>query len=412
MSADWTLIFPAVTGLALTVQGAASGQLAKYLGRGVAGVWTVTSSIVVGVFVWVIESRGGQGIDFGLARSETPWWAYLGGLLGSIYVVSMTSLIQRLGAAAFFLVCVLFQLGTGAIMDHFGLFNLPVQPTSAGKIAGLLVAGVGVGLVTFGWDGVVKAFRERRLKVKTTRKGGDDTLSSEAVRDDLEKGGFMISRGDERVESPAESVTSSVTDDDMRDSPSPPSPPPADVRTEESETAGLSSLDVTRSVSRTSPPAVNTTTALTDPAILIAAVAGVCVSFQTGMNGAMGKTAYGPGFATLFSLVTANVGMIGFMVLDALILWKRIDVSRYREIPWYAWFSGVLGFTYVMCVTYLTPRLGAANLLGVNIALQVCSALLFDHYGWLGFAERRMTAAKLAGAGLVVAGVVMLTLLR
>ncbi|KAI8844969.1 hypothetical protein BC829DRAFT_399869 [Chytridium lagenaria] len=69
MSADWTLIFPAVTGLALTLQGAASGHLTAALGRGISGVWTVSTSCVIGLIVWLVMSNGrGDGSDFGAAR--------------------------------------------------------------------------------------------------------------------------------------------------------------------------------------------------------------------------------------------------------------------------------------------------------------------------------------------------------
>ncbi|KAI8844966.1 hypothetical protein BC829DRAFT_281713 [Chytridium lagenaria] len=161
------------------------------------------------------------------------------------------------------------------------------------------------------------------------------------------------------------------------------------------------------------PPApVSATKGLADPAIAIAAISGVCISFQTGMNGAMGKTSYGPSFATLYSLITANVAMILFMLFDAYVLRHPIDVSKYKQVPWFGWLSGCLGFTYVMCVTFLTLRLGAANLLGVNVAMQVVSAMVFDHFGWMGFTVRKLTFVRGAGAVLVVGGVIMITLLR
>jgi len=48
-------------------------------------------------------------------------------------------------------------------------------------------------------------------------------------------------------------------------------------------------------------------------------------------------------------------------------------------------------------------------LIALIVAGQMTGALLLDHYGALGFPERPVSAVRLAGVALVVAGVVLLT---
>ena len=77
-----------------------------------------------------------------LARG--PAWAWTGGILGALYVVSVIVLVPRLGSAVTFALIVAGQMGISLAIDQFGLFGLPRSPLSLARIGGgaLLVAGV------------------------------------------------------------------------------------------------------------------------------------------------------------------------------------------------------------------------------------------------------------------------------
>jgi transporter family-2 protein len=55
----------------------------------------------------------------------------------------------------------------------------------------------------------------------------------------------------------------------------------------------------------------------------------------------------------------------------------------------------------------LRPRLGAATFISITIAGQVFVSILLDHFGVVGFAARPVTASRLLGALLLIAGVLM-----
>lgn len=81
--------------------------------------------------------------DMAAARS-LPWYAWVGGLYGVIFVIAATWGVPRLGVALTITLMVAGQLLISLILDHFGAFGSPVQPVNLGRIAGvaLVVAGV------------------------------------------------------------------------------------------------------------------------------------------------------------------------------------------------------------------------------------------------------------------------------
>jgi bacterial/archaeal transporter family-2 protein len=53
------------------------------------------------------------------------------------------------------------------------------------------------------------------------------------------------------------------------------------------------------------------------------------------------------------------------------------------------------------------PKLGAATLIGLIVAGQAIASLIVDHFGWVGFEPKPISAGRLVGMGLVGAGVVL-----
>ena len=54
------------------------------------------------------------------------------------------------------------------------------------------------------------------------------------------------------------------------------------------------------------------------------------------------------------------------------------------------------------------PKIGALLFTVMILAGQLGAALLLDHFGWAGFREAPLSLGKLAGLGLVIAGVVLI----
>ena len=81
------------------------------------------------------------------ARFDVPAWAWLGGILGGTYVVLSVLSVDKIGAATFTGCVVAGQILAALVIDHFGWLHVPQHPISAGRIAGIVLLGLGVYLV-------------------------------------------------------------------------------------------------------------------------------------------------------------------------------------------------------------------------------------------------------------------------
>jgi len=63
----------------------------------------------------------------------------------------------------------------------------------------------------------------------------------------------------------------------------------------------------------------------------------------------------------------------------------------------------------VISTVVVGPRLGAATLLALVVLGQLATALMVDHFGWLGFPQHPLSFVRLAGAALLFGGVVLIT---
>ena len=78
------------------------------------------------------------------ASRALPWYAWVGGLYGAIFVVAAAWGVPRLGVATTITLMVAGQLLLSLFLDHFGAFGAPQHPISLGRLAGvaLVLAGV------------------------------------------------------------------------------------------------------------------------------------------------------------------------------------------------------------------------------------------------------------------------------
>jgi len=78
---------------------------------------------------------------------QLPWWGWLGGLCGAVYVTSVFLLIPEIGAAPTIALTVAGQQIASVLVDRYGLLALPQRPISRARMAGVALLLTGVGLV-------------------------------------------------------------------------------------------------------------------------------------------------------------------------------------------------------------------------------------------------------------------------
>jgi bacterial/archaeal transporter family-2 protein len=133
-------------------------------------------------------------------------------------------------------------------------------------------------------------------------------------------------------------------------------------------------------------------------------VAGGLVALQAPINAVLGKSVgdfaaasvnffVGLGLLTVITLVFAN----GFG-----------DVGEGRGLAWYYWAGGgLVGAAYVTTVLIAVRELGAGGVTAATITGQLAASIAIDRAGVLGLPETPITAARVAGVALLVAGTIL-----
>jgi bacterial/archaeal transporter family-2 protein len=75
------------------------------------------------------------------------------------------------------------------------------------------------------------------------------------------------------------------------------------------------------------------------------------------------------------------------------------------------WAGGLCGATYVVSVFALIPRIGVAPTIALTIAGQQVASFFVDRHGLLRLPRRHIGSRRLAGVGLLLAGVVLIQLI-
>jgi len=76
-----------------------------------------------------------------------PWYYWIGGVLGAVYVYGLIVLTPRLGVALTFGLTVAAQMTFSLVMDHYGWLDVPVSPISWPRVLGVLLIIGGVVLI-------------------------------------------------------------------------------------------------------------------------------------------------------------------------------------------------------------------------------------------------------------------------
>jgi transporter family-2 protein len=137
-------------------------------------------------------------------------------------------------------------------------------------------------------------------------------------------------------------------------------------------------------------------------AVVVMAFAGGLIALQAPINARLGRE--------VGSLPAAFVSFaVGLVALFALIVvvGEVDNVARVRHAPWWALIGGILGAVYVTCALIAVRSLGAGGVTAATIAGQLALSVVVDQLGWLGVAQRSITAPRIVGVMLLVAGVAL-----
>jgi transporter family-2 protein len=137
--------------------------------------------------------------------------------------------------------------------------------------------------------------------------------------------------------------------------------------------------------------------------IFIAIIGGFAVTLQGQFMGLMDQ---GLGTRESVFLTYASGGLLACLVMLAA---RGGNLRAWQGVPWYALTAGLLGLLIVGTIGYTVPRLGLATAFTIMVAAQFIVAALIDHFGWLGAQVRPVELSRLAGIGVLILGVWLIT---
>jgi transporter family-2 protein len=119
------------------------------LARAVGSAYVATAISILFAFLGALAlvAVTGKGDTSRAALASVPWWIYLGGFIGTLFVAGGVVIAPVTGTLVFFICVVAGQLVGAMLADHFGVLGLSVRPISAGRLLGLALVLVGAALV-------------------------------------------------------------------------------------------------------------------------------------------------------------------------------------------------------------------------------------------------------------------------
>lgn len=137
------LLLIAITlGVLLPVQAGVNAQLRTVLGEPIVAA---LASFLIGTAALALVMLGARTeVPAGFAWTGSPWWYWVGGLIGAIYVVGAIVLAPRLGAATLTAAVVAGQMLASLVLDHFGWVGFPLHEATPLRLlgGGLIILGV------------------------------------------------------------------------------------------------------------------------------------------------------------------------------------------------------------------------------------------------------------------------------
>jgi transporter family-2 protein len=134
--------------------------------------------------------------------------------------------------------------------------------------------------------------------------------------------------------------------------------------------------------------------------------AGALQAWGPPMNGALRGALTNPWLASLVSFLP----IVAFLAVAFLCQPRPMPTAEgIAAMPWWAPLGGLAGAFAVVAGLLFVNQVGAGTLAGLTITANILMSLVIDKYGWFGMEVHPLGAGRLAGAALMVAGIVLIS---
>jgi transporter family-2 protein len=143
-----------VSGIGVALQSRINGQLGAELGDGFVAAFISFGSgflILAIAMAFVPDARRGVvRVLTAVRERRMPWWHLAGGAAGAFFVLTSSTVVGIIGVALFTVGVVGGQMTSSVLIDRGGFGSMPPKRLTAPRIAGAVLALVGVGVAVSG----------------------------------------------------------------------------------------------------------------------------------------------------------------------------------------------------------------------------------------------------------------------
>ena len=134
-------------------------------------------------------------------------------------------------------------------------------------------------------------------------------------------------------------------------------------------------------------------------AVLVTAFVGGLIALQAPINAELGR-ATGKIAAAVVSFAVGTLALALIVAASG----EAGGLASTFEVRWYYLIGGLLGAAYVTVSLIAVSSIGAGGVAAATITGQLTAAVIIDRLGILGLAETPLSAARIAGVALLLAG--------
>jgi transporter family-2 protein len=138
-------------------------------------------------------------------------------------------------------------------------------------------------------------------------------------------------------------------------------------------------------------------------AVVLTAIVGGVLALQAPINAGLGRATGNIAAA----LVSFTVGTL-VLILVVAVSGEAAGLGSTFEVRWYYLIGGLLGAAYVTMALITVRSIGAGGVAAATVTGQLATAVVIDRLGVLGLEPTPVTASRILGVALLLAGTYLL----
>jgi transporter family-2 protein len=139
-------LFIALTGVLNSIQAGSNATLEKYLQNPILSALVSfgsgTAALLLALAIYAAITKA--PMPSGQQMSAVPWWGWIGGSFGALYILAMVLTAEKVGSGIFVGLSITASILASLVIDHFGLLGFRQHTAGPARILGgaLMVAGM------------------------------------------------------------------------------------------------------------------------------------------------------------------------------------------------------------------------------------------------------------------------------